>query len=174
VLALTGFLNGAPPLSLDGLRDEKLPEAPAETQVEFKANQSCYVCHGNLKEDVLVLDHAKQKIGCIRCHGDCVDHRNDEDNITPPDKMFPAETIDRMCVECHPHHNVPGKKVLERLRERDLLQADPKDLLCTSCHYQHRLAHRVVRWDKKTGKLLMREVKAKANLPPAPKPTAAQ
>lgn len=168
VLGAVGFLLAVPPLSLDGFRDEVLPDAPAEPKEHLRANQACYVCHENLKEDKLVLDHTKDRIGCMRCHGESVNHRNDEDNITPPDKMFPLGTIDAMCLECHPKHNAPARKVIERLRERQLTATSLDELVCSSCHYDHRLSHRTVRWDKTTGELLMRKPKkdsAKASAP---------
>jgi hypothetical protein len=161
LLAAGGFLSAIPPLSLEGLREEKLPEATADSDEKQKANQSCYVCHGNMKTDELVLGHIKDRIGCMRCHGESVEHRNDEDNTTPPDKMFARDKIDPMCIECHPQHNVPGRKVAKRMQERGLASQNPDELICTSCHYQHKLAHRTVVWDKTSGKLLMKEPQVK-------------
>lgn len=157
----------APPLSLDGLRDEKLPAAPAKPQAELKANDPCYVCHGNMKEDKLVFAHAAGKVSCIDCHGPSVAHRNDEDNITPPDKMFARDQIDSMCSECHGEHDVPARDVIRRLQERKLASTKSGEIACTSCHFEHRLAHRVVEWDKKTRKLLSRETPAKTGGGPA-------
>lgn len=147
----------APPLSLEGLLDEKLPEAaepPPKLEVD---NQACYVCHDNLKTDELVLDHGKEGTGCIDCHGASLAHRNDEDNITPPDKMFPTDAIDRMCAECHDTHDAPAQKVLVRWQERCPAKTNPKEIVCTDCHYQHRLKFRTVWWDKKTGELIVRK-----------------
>lgn len=168
VLLATGRLLGAaPPLSLDGFRDEKLPDSPTRPQAELKANDPCYVCHGNMKEDQLVFVHAAEKVSCIDCHGPSVAHRNDEDNITPPDKMFARDQIDPLCSECHSDHDVPARKVIQRLQERGLASAKPPEVTCTSCHFEHRLAHRVVEWDKKTGKLLGRETPDKTGRTPA-------
>ena len=146
----------APPLSLDGYLDEKLPEAPKD-KVKLKVdNFACYVCHGNYEDEKLVVTHGKKKVGCIDCHGKSYAHRNDEDNITPPDKMYPLEEVDKMCVACHDTHNVPAQEVLERWQERCPTKRNPKEIVCTDCHYQHRLARRVVRRNKRTGEVLLR------------------
>ncbi len=153
----------APPLSLDKYLDEKLPEATKE-EVKLKAdNFACYVCHGNYKEEVFVIWHGKADIGCVKCHGDSHDHRNDEDNIIPPEKMYPADQIEKCCVECHKQHDAPAVEVLARWQERCPEKTNPKDLVCTDCHGQHRLKLRTVRWDKKTGKVL--DVKKKDEKP---------
>ena len=36
-----------------------------------------------------------------------------------------------------------------------------QDIVCTDCHFQHRLARRQVRWNKKTGELIIRKVDEK-------------
>ena len=147
----------APPLSLEGLLDEKLPEAPKDP-VKLKAdNQACYVCHGNYKEDELAVAHGKEDVGCADCHGKSYDHRDDEDNIIPPDVMFPAENIEKCCEECHKEHDAPAWKVVSRWQERCPSKTDPAELVCTDCHFDHRLKRRTVRWDKKTGEVLARQ-----------------
>ncbi len=153
----------APPLSLDGYLDEKLPEAP-KNAVKIKAdNDACYVCHGNYKEEPFALKHGQEDVGCIECHGKSYAHRNDEDNITPPDTMYPAEAIKKCCQECHDEHDAPAKKVIARWQERCPEKTDPKKIVCTDCHGQHRLKNRSVRWNKTTGKLILKKKE------PAPK-----
>ena len=167
VLAL-GYLGGllgddagavaAPPLSLEGYLDEKLPEAPETKTIELKVdNQACYVCHGNYEGEELVVSHGVEKVGCIDCHGRSSAHRNDEDNITPPDKMYAPGRIDRMCGTCHDTHDAPPLKVLAKWQERCPEKTDPRTIVCTDCHYQHRLARRTVVWNKKTGELLLHQ-----------------
>lgn len=147
----------APPLSLEGYMDEKLPEAPKE-KVKLKVdNFACYVCHGNYEGEELVVSHGKEAVGCIDCHGKSYAHRNDEDNITPPDKMYPLSAVDKMCATCHDEHDAPARKVLARWQERCASKTDPSEIVCTDCHYQHRLQRRTVRWDKNTGEVLPRE-----------------
>jgi hypothetical protein len=161
-----------PPLSLDGLRGEKLPEAPKE-KVEVTAdNSACYVCHGNYDGEELALIHAKEDVGCDECHGESIDHRNDEDNITPPDVMYPADTIDEKCEECHDTHDVPATKVIARWQKRCPSKTDASELVCTDCHGQHRLKQRTVRWDKKTRKLIIGGEKEKKAAPKSTTPDA--
>jgi hypothetical protein len=165
VVCLAGFSAGdkeahaAPPLSLEGLMDEKLPDPPKK-KVEVKAdNSACYVCHGNYDGEELALIHAKEDVGCIECHGESLAHRDDEDNVTPPDVMYPADKIEEKCAECHDSHDVSAREVIVRWQERCPKKTNPKELVCTDCHGQHRLKLRTVRWDKKTRKLIIRKEK---------------
>lgn len=163
--AMAWLAVAVPPLSLEGYLDEKLPAAPAEPADHFAPNEPCYVCHGNLREDALVQKHGRKKVGCIKCHGASENHRNDEDNIIPPDKMFGGDAIDRLCRRCHKKHDVPARKVVERLRARKLEAAPIAELTCNACHFNHRLAHRTVRWDRTTGKVLSRAALDATNAP---------
>jgi len=149
----------APPLSLEGYLDEKLPEAPTDQPKMKVDNQACYVCHDNYQEEGLVVHHGVEEVGCIDCHGESFDHRDDEDNITPPEKMYPRDQIDKCCKECHEEHDASAAKVVARWQERGLTEIEPKNLVCTDCHFQHRLERRMVRWDKRTGELLEVEQK---------------
>jgi len=147
----------APPLSLDGYLDEKLPDAAPHKSKSKVDNQPCYVCHGNYDGEELVKTHAKEKIACIDCHGESHAHRNDEDNITPPDKMYCLADVDKLCAKCHKNHDVPAREVLQLWQQRCRAKTDPKQIVCTDCHFQHRLRFRTVWWDKKTGKLVIRD-----------------
>lgn len=147
----------APPLSLDGFLDEKLPEA-SKTATKAKVdNSACYVCHGNYETEELVVSHAEEEVGCIDCHGKSSEHRDDEDNITPPDKMYAPGDIKKMCQECHDTHDAPAQKVLERWQARCPAKTNPSEIVCTDCHYRHRLNFRTVWWNKKTGELIVRK-----------------
>jgi len=160
---LAGFPGGgeaaaaAPPLTLSPeLLNEDLP-ASEEKHVLDVDNSACYVCHGNYDGEELVVEHGKEGTGCMDCHGQSIDHRNDEDNITPPDIMYPPEDVDGMCGKCHDIHEASARKVIERWQERCPAKTDPKEIICTDCHYQHRLAFRTVWWNKKTGELIIRK-----------------
>jgi len=147
-----------PPLSLEGLLDEKLPAA--EKQIKLAVdNSACYVCHRNLEKDELVVTHGKAEVACVDCHGQSLLHRNDEDNATAPDKMFGPDNIDTLCQSCHDEHDVPARAVIARWQERCAGKTRPETIVCTDCHFYHRLARRVVRWDKKTGQLIVRPYK---------------
>jgi len=154
-----------PPLVIDRsaplLLDENSAK-PGEDQSFLNINQSCFVCHENYRTEPMVVMHAKESTGCIDCHGPSLAHRNDEDNITPPDIMFPADEIEDGCAECHDTHDAPARDVLTRWQERCPEKKDFATILCTDCHGHHRLEKRVVRWDKKTGELIMKDPAAAA------------
>jgi hypothetical protein len=116
-------------------------------------NTACYCCHANYQTESFAQDHAKANVGCVECHGESSAHRNDEDNITPPDVIFAPEDIERNCQKCHDTHDAPAVKVIAMWREKCPARTNPKDLLCTDCHGEHRLKFRTVWWDKKTGQL---------------------
>ncbi len=100
-------------------------------------NSRCQVCHINFSDEVLAVTHARANISCEQCHGACDAHCSDEDNITPPDIMYPPEKINDFCKSCHPKAKLgEGKK------------------FCTDCHGEHRLSYRTRKWDKTTGKLI--------------------
>ncbi len=83
-----------------------------------------------------------------------IDHRDDEDNVTPPEVMYPRAEINECCSDCHDEHDVSPSKVIAQWQKRGLTETDPKKLVCTDCHFRHRLERRMIRWDKQTGKLL--------------------
>lgn len=117
-------------------------------------NSACLACHGNYREEELVALHAKSNVGCVKCHGESLAHRNDENHAAPPDKMYPAASIDKACADCHDYHDASARTVLTRWRERCSEKTDPATVVCTDCHGQHRLAHRTVRWNKETRGLI--------------------
>ena len=160
----------APPLSLEGLLDEKLPEPPRKKVRLRVDNGACYVCHANYETESLVVTHGKEEIGCVDCHGPSAEHRNDEDNITPPDILYPQDQVDKMCSQCHETHDAPARNVVGRWQQRCPEKTDPEELICTDCHYEHRLATRVVRWDKRTRALLLRQAVSAGGRGEAAKP----
>ncbi len=147
----------APPLSLEGYMDEKLPEAGKKGDEILADNTACFVCHGNLEEEEMVVVHAREDVGCVDCHGPSNAHRDDEDNSTPPDVMFAPGDIGKKCAECHDDHNAPAREVIARWQARCPAKTNPEELVCTDCHGQHRLKFRTVWWDKKTRKLIVRK-----------------
>lgn len=158
-----------PPLSLDGLLDEKLPEAKPTEKPQGKPkadNFACYVCHGNYEGEELVELHAKEGYGCVKCHGESLAHRDDEDHLTPPDVMFSAEKIDSGCGDCHDTHDAPAKKVIDRWQQRCPQKTKPEQLVCTDCHGKHRLEKRAIRWDKTTGKIIERAASPQSGTQP--------
>lgn len=145
-----------PPLVIDKSSPLLLEEPSGKEDKKFlRINQSCFVCHDNYKDEPLMLVHAKEEIGCADCHGESVAHRNDEDNITPPDLMYPLDEIDDACQECHDTHDAPAEKIIARWQARCPERTDVEKIACTDCHGRHRLEARTVRWDKSTGKLII-------------------
>ena len=133
---------------------ERQTHSPAATADALTDNFACFVCHANYKAEPLVGWHAAVNLGCVTCHGKSYAHRNDENNTTPPDIMYPVDEIDRSCRKCHTTHNVPAAKVIVRWQQRRSNKTHLKIIVCTDCHGTHRLKLRTVQWDKKTGKLL--------------------
>ncbi|GAB6166810.1 hypothetical protein JCM19992_28100 [Thermostilla marina] len=119
-------------------------------------NSPCFVCHANFAEEPLAVRHARENVGCVDCHGQSFAHRNDENNTTPPDVMYARNHIDEACGDCHETHDVPARAIVNTYLKRGLRGTPADKLVCTDCHGRHRLAHRTVRWDKTTRKLLPR------------------
>jgi len=119
------------------LLDEVDSSESDESSGPVADNSRCYVCHINFNGEGLSVMHAKHEVGCEDCHGASDKHCSDEDNITPPDKMFAKATINDFCKGCHPDGKLGGGKKY-----------------CTQCHGKHVMEHRTRRWDKKTGELL--------------------
>lgn len=173
--------GGLPPLVVDKSAPLMLEDPPevdpwAAPFGPVADNLACYCCHANYEEEQFVVYHAKANVGCVKCHGQSYAHRDDENNVTPPDTMFPPETIEANCKECHETHDAPAKDVIARWQERCPKKTKPEELLCMDCHGKHRLELRTVRWDKRTGKLILRstpqdvsQAAAPAKVKPPPK-----
>jgi len=135
----------------------------AEEQSEdkgFVANVFCSACHYGFSDEQLASTHEKAGIGCERCHGESERHRSDEDNITPPEIMYPKVKINPTCMMCHPRHEIshvgPHKTLLAGAKTA-LDSADKIDdqIYCTDCHAKlHRINVRTIRWNKQTGELI--------------------
>lgn len=164
-----------PPLKVDRgapllLDDSRPGDKPKEPRL-VADNESCFVCHGDFRDEPLAKSHSQVNVGCIKCHGASSAHRDDEDNITPPDIMFAKEQIDKACKECHDDHDVSPRKVIARWQERCPQKTNPADILCVDCHGAHHRPFRTVQWDKHTHKLLVKLDKAAH--PTSPKAAAA-
>ena len=116
-------------------------------------NQRCHVCHIYYEDEELAVQHARANVGCERCHGRSDAHCSDENNLTPPQIMYPAARINPACMTCHLAADLAKQK-----DHKPLLAAAPADQKrCTECHGKHRMPRREIRWDKTTGKLLPEE-----------------
>jgi hypothetical protein len=114
-------------------------------------NSRCHVCHINYDEEELALNHELWGVSCESCHGASDAHCSDENNITPPDIMYSKASINPSCMKCH-----PKDEIIEEGHHMPLLLGTATQMkYCTDCHgREHRVAVRMVQWDKKTGKLL--------------------
>jgi hypothetical protein len=123
---------------------------PAKREVD---NSRCHVCHLDFSDEQLAVSHAKNGVGCEKCHGPSDDHASDEANITPPSIMYAREKIDTSCKVCHPD---PMERIVAGARYclYVLLTEEEQKKVCADCHGAHRMAQRSVRWDKVTGKVL--------------------
>ena len=141
------------PLLLDEPTEEQRASAIPATQAAVE-NAACFVCHANYRSESLANQHARANVGCSGCHGQSFAHRNDENNTTPPEKMYPADKIVFFCQGCHNSHDVPPGKVVAHWAKLNQGKTDPDKIVCTDCHGDHRMKVRTIIWDKKTGKLL--------------------
>jgi hypothetical protein len=127
----------------------------------FVANEFCSACHYSFADESLARIHEIAGIGCERCHGESERHRSDEDNVTPPEIMYPRDKINPTCMMCHPRHEI------RRVASHEMLLAGAKTALdspseaadpsavCTDCHAkEHHIKVRTIRWNKATGERL--------------------
>ena len=126
----------------------------------FVANIFCSACHYGFDDEKLARTHELAGIGCERCHGESERHRSDEDNITPPEIMYPKAKINPTCMMCHPRHDIRHEAHHKTLLAGAKTVFDSADeggnqIYCTDCHAKdHRINIRTIRWNKETGELL--------------------
>jgi len=112
-------------------------------------NSRCHVCHINYAFDDLAVKHEEVSVGCETCHGPSDAHCSDEDNIIPPDIMWPLASLNSKCLECHEQGKLPEEEHAELFTD-----SSEKPQVCTDCHGDHRLPHRTRRWNRETGELI--------------------
>lgn len=113
-------------------------------------NSFCLVCHGNYKNESIVVKHAKKNIGCARCHGSSEKHSADEDGLTPPEILYPREAVNPACMTCH-----GAEKMAAETKHEKVLLNEPGGPICFDCHGKgHKLANRTRIWNPWTGKLV--------------------
>lgn len=140
-----------PPVSKNSRdsKDSKASCPAAKKKVEPADNSYCYACHVNYQGEKFTGVHGRAGIGCEKCHGTSVKHSGDEDNLTPPERMFPKTEIDKFCMTCHEEKSLRKSEVHQEWFK------EPAGETCGDCHTKtHRLKVRTRVWDKKTGKLL--------------------
>ena len=140
-------------------QQDKGSSAEEQTEEEtFVANVFCSACHYAFGEEELALNHKRVGIGCERCHGESERHRSDEDNITPPEIMYPKAKINPTCMMCHPRGDIKHVNYHTSLlagAETIFDESNGQKKNCTDCHGKdHRINVRTIRWNKATGELL--------------------
>ena len=119
-------------------------------------NSKCYVCHRSLKTEDITTVHLEAGITCDECHGQSVEHLQDEMLMTKPDLLFGRLEVDKMC--SNPTCHRPGgeryvygfkdhidtaavkafhKKWLGRIRPNG--RAITAKSICTDCHGTHNI-----------------------------------
>ncbi|MHC4424801.1 MAG: multiheme c-type cytochrome [Planctomycetota bacterium] len=152
-------------VSVDQQATQEFAEEKAQEET-FVANVFCSACHYGFDDEKLARAHELAGIGCERCHGESERHRSDEDNVTPPEIMYPKAKINPTCMMCHPRHEIRHVKCHEPLLAGADTIFDPEiddpasetaghHMYCTDCHARHhRIKVRTIRWNKATGELL--------------------
>ena len=120
-------------------KEKQAEEVAVEVVAEktFTANEFCAACHYAFGEEKLALRHEKAGIGCERCHGESERHRSDEDNITPPEIMYPREKINPTCMMCHPRNEIKHVAHHKPLLEgaETIFDKSTNQIYCTDCHH---------------------------------------
>lgn len=129
-------------------QDQKT-ESDEDLLSEETDNSRCYVCHINFSFDDMTLKHEEVNIGCETCHGPSDAHCSDEDNIIPPDVMWPLSKLNAKCMECHEQSKMPAEE-----HARLFAESKEQKQVCTDCHGDHRLPHRTRIWNRETGELI--------------------
>jgi len=143
----------------EGASGHQVADEPSDKK-GFVANIFCSACHYGFDDEKLARTHELAGIGCERCHGESERHRSDEDNITPPEIMYPRAKINPTCMMCHPRHEIRHEAHHKALLSGAKTVFDSADeggnqISCTDCHAKdHRINVRTIRWNKDTGELL--------------------
>ena len=82
-------------------------------------NSRCQVCHINFADEPFAVKHAKHGVGCEKCHGPSDAHASDENNITPPDILYPPDKVNTACLACH------NRAKLAQVDEHEKVLKDP-------------------------------------------------
>ncbi len=80
----------------------------------------------------MAIWHEEESVDCSECHGSSLDHRQDEDNVTPPDILYRRTDVEYVCLRCHEAHDDMRDHIDKPL---------PKVAVCTDCHGEHKVLH---------------------------------
>ncbi|MHC4755982.1 MAG: family 16 glycoside hydrolase [Planctomycetota bacterium] len=109
-------------------------------------NTLCFVCHGSLRSEEIVTNHGKEGVTCMNCHGESMNHMQDEMLMTKPDVLFGRTEIEGFCKDCHEVEKVHSNKAKVdefrrkwRGRIRPNGRAVTPESVCTDCHGTHNI-----------------------------------
>ena len=117
-------------------------------------NSLCFVCHLDLRTEVIATSHLAAGVTCTGCHGPSVEHMHDEMLMTKPDRLFGRAEVNEMCGSCHPP-KTPGEDLhqapaaVEAFRQEWLGRSRPNGrvitagAVCTDCHGTHNIVKKM-------------------------------
>jgi hypothetical protein len=104
-------------------------------------NEYCNVCHVDFAGEELSVSHLKEKITCTKCHGESVEHMQDEQGMTRADIKFGRAEVDKYCKTCHGDHKHPEKVKAFRTEWTGKTRPNGRPIthksICTDCHGKH-------------------------------------
>lgn len=122
-------------------------EQPTQAQ---QAQESCLICHSDIKVEHQAGIHASYGIGCVDCHGG--DPSKVDLSAMAEEAGFRGtpkrEEIPKLCASCHADvermrpYGIPTDQYAEYLTSRHglrLAQGDTKVAVCTDCHGVHKI-----------------------------------
>ncbi|MBN1343635.1 MAG: DUF1080 domain-containing protein [Phycisphaerae bacterium] len=123
------------------VRLRKLGKSADRPWLQQASNDYCNVCHVDFVGEELSITHLKQKITCTKCHGESVEHMQDEQGMTRADVKFGRAEVGPYCKTCHAEHKHPDKvktfkaEWLGKTRPNGRPITDKS--ICTDCHGKH-------------------------------------
>ncbi len=104
-------------------------------------NEHCNVCHVDLAGEELVTTHLKHEVTCAKCHGESVQHIQDEQGMTRADIKFGRAEVEKFCKTCHGDHKHPDKVAAFRTKWLGKTRPNGRPIthrsICTDCHGKH-------------------------------------
>ena len=100
-----------------------------------KANETCFECHIDFKDEGMTFKHQVAGVSCVHCHGTSLPHMEDEVRQTPPEVIFKGQAMRAFCLTCHDR---AGHAKVTPFHAAEVAKKD-KRKACTSCHFDHKL-----------------------------------
>lgn len=123
------------------VRLRRLGEGGKYPWLEKASNDYCNVCHVDMAGEELTVGHLKCEITCTKCHGESVEHMQDEQGMTRADIKFGRAEVEKFCKTCHGEHKAPDKVAafLKQWLGKTRPNGRPitQQSICTDCHGKH-------------------------------------